>query len=1303
MERKGNKRWSAAAATAMALALLPSGPAWAASTIVDTGTTASTPSEPHNSERHPAPPDPASPYPPRVERPDSKLPKGWRTSDDRAVTVVGDSRGLHVLVADSAEAYQWQEVAALREDGFDTDAWVGNVCVTGSGKRAVVAYAPRAFTNTPALFDRGAFAAVVDLGTHKVTKLREQVSLAYFNPGCGTGETAVLTQSADEEVGRTRLLRLNTATGKVSGMVTVPGQATSAVPVGNATVAAIGNRLTRIAADGSTELIGRTSGPAFRIHPDADGGVAFLDRDDTEVTVRRAQGGRLSALAHGTLGKVGLSAGTAGRLFLTGTPEDVAQLPDTIDRLSADAGTEVSSHGRLVIERAVSEGLRSHVTNPLAATGDNSSLPYTVNARVPATGEKLEFTVAPDTAPAAERPSPALRPGAAASARAADGGKLVAADSSTTTYDSERTCSIPRNDPNQQALQPTPNQVEWAVDMAVRGNLTSGYITQGGWRAQAGLGSSVSPSTMFPIPELKGAAAGKRIPAQVLLGVLAQESNMWQASYHAMPGQTGNPLIGNFYGTNIYPGTTGYDPDKVWSVDWTKADCGYGMGQQTDGMSTAARQVPGKPAAFPEPQQRAIALDYTANVAVAAQTLANKWNELHTAGQTVKINDDDPQNIENWFAAVWNYNLGFNAPDSTGKWGLGWLNNPANPKYPADRDAFLDNNHYSDAAQPQKWPYPEKVMGWAAYPIDTGRSYSDAGAQNNGNTHGYQAAWWNDPGYRSLAIKPPLSAFCNSTNGCDAASPPVCTTEACYTQYWYDGDAKWASCSGTCGFETLTYKTLRTELGRGDSGTPECGIGGLPSGAASSAIIVDDVADSVGTFRTDCTKAYISNGSLTWKFAANSGTYEGKEDLHQVGGGLGSHFWFAHTRDDQHRIAQMKVTGTWTLGRSLDQWVRVLVHLPDTGAESQQAHYRINLGNGVSRERYLNQRSKRNQWVELGAYRFKGTPSVSLDNESVDGTADNDVAWDAIAFQPLTAKPRMVVAMGDSYASGEGAGSYAPTSDVDNGKATWNACRRSANSWARKTTVPGFSDTIGTLSDTASASLDFQDVSCSGAHTWQLLPGTPVNGDEVETWGFDGNFHEKFQSESGVLSEDTDLVALTIGGNDAGFPAVMQSCATTGCPAEDSVHADIDDTMPEIEKVLREINSAAPNAKIILLGYPRLFNEDVTLCVSGVGGAGMIRVNNMGEYMESKQQQLVASLKSAGLPVSYESPDSDFEGKRACDDNEGINKIVTGQNGDGDFSCKVGGTWCISRESYHPNSVGTSAYSAAFRRALGKL
>ncbi|MEV8529415.1 hypothetical protein AB0451_35645 [Streptomyces sp. NPDC052000] len=44
-------------------------------------------------------------------------------------------------------------------------------------------------------------------------------------------------------------------------------------------------------------------------------------------------------------------------------------------------------------------------------------------------------------------------------------------------------------------------------------------------------------------------------------------------------------------------------------------------------------------------------------------------------------------------------------------------------------------------------------------------------------------------------------------------------------------------------------------------------------------------------------------------------------------------------------------------------------------------------------------------WFNLGAFHFTGTPKVSLSNVTQDGTADEDVAWGAVAFQPLSGKP----------------------------------------------------------------------------------------------------------------------------------------------------------------------------------------------------------------------------------------------------------------------------------------------------------
>ncbi|MED7930482.1 hypothetical protein SMD20_40090 [Nonomuraea sp. LP-02] len=45
------------------------------------------------------------------------------------MTTAGDATGFHVLVADGG---------LLSEPGFDTDTWIGNICVTASGERAVV-------------------------------------------------------------------------------------------------------------------------------------------------------------------------------------------------------------------------------------------------------------------------------------------------------------------------------------------------------------------------------------------------------------------------------------------------------------------------------------------------------------------------------------------------------------------------------------------------------------------------------------------------------------------------------------------------------------------------------------------------------------------------------------------------------------------------------------------------------------------------------------------------------------------------------------------------------------------------------------------------------------------------------------------------------------------------------------------------------------------------------------------------------------------------------------------------------------
>ncbi|WP_234376675.1 hypothetical protein [Streptomyces sp. CB01201] len=204
--------------------------------------------------------------------------------------------------------------------------------------------------------------------------------------------------------------------------------------------------------------------------------------------------------------------------------------------------------------------------------------------------------------------------------------------------------------------------------------------------------------------------------------------------------------------------------------------------------------------------------------------------------------------MENWFTAVWNYNLGFNPPSDAanhgGNWGLGWYNNPANPIYQkgwghpfmnTDADGANANR---DAAHPQDWPYEVKVMGWAAWSIDTGYSYSTSGRQDwpgetGFSSAGFRPAWWDTNSSRTLVL-PALGVFCNSANNCNPDIPPNCTDEACYAQYWWhQPNATWkGDCATQCGHESLKYQTLVSEPGRGyrlQTGTPVCS--GAPTGS----------------------------------------------------------------------------------------------------------------------------------------------------------------------------------------------------------------------------------------------------------------------------------------------------------------------------------------------------------------------------------------------------------------------------------------------------------------------------------------
>ncbi|WP_432867430.1 hypothetical protein [Microbispora rosea] len=1285
---------------------------------------------------------------------DRVLGANWQKSTDVAVTTAGDATGFHVLTATAGTGYQWRTVATLSEPGMDTDQWIGNACLTGSGKKIVAVYAPRHFTNRSWLFSRGAFAAIIDAETGAVTKLKDQVTLAYFNPGCGAGDTVALTQGVSEQRDTTRLLMVDTATKRVTRAVVASGQVTSAVPVGDTLVAAHGPRLVEVRTGGELKQLADTGSVPFDLRATADGGVAFAARDGATVTIRQYLRGETRELASGPLGELAVHAGTNGRVFLVGKTERRGALPQAVSVLDAPATADVSSEGGLAITAAARRGLRAGPGAPpagrpdlAASQGDDKrgvspdmpdGEPVDITARVVATKADVGFEVQPGAGLAPDASSGRVaNPRLALTSKTA-GAAVTAAV--TGTVDQGYTCAVPRNDPAIQVYQPHWRQVEWAVDQLVFKNRLQ-VTRPNNWKG-SGL-PGWNPQTEFPAPDLQG---GGRIPVSIMFGILAQESNLWQAQRSVQEGETGNPLVGNYYGVNIYDS----DPTNDWAVDFSKSDCGYGISQQTDNMRKGA---PG----WDADKQKRVALDYVTNIAAGMSTLASKWNQIWTdTNGMAKINDGDPSKIENWYLAVWAYNSGWhvkadawgrdaNNQPNNGAWGVGWLNNPANPAYRQDRHPFLDGNSYADAAHPQDWPYQEKVLGWAAWPI--AKTYLDPATNKLVTEGGYNYAWWTAVSDRTKVVPTVLNtsfvdvnAFCvpssagPDNNECQPPSnnrPGTC--QRADSKCWWHLPKTWKTCPSACGNEaSLRYDSTWAGTERvepTDMWTP-CLTPGLPpvTGDTTKVLIVDDV--TVPAIRGGCDNSgWTNHGTLTFEFAQDSaGRVPARADFQQLGNGFGGHEWFGYTRTWSRNGGVMQVTGTWKPDQAINGWARVLVHIPKRRAETQQAPYTVDLGNGVTETRYLNQSREQNEWYNLGVFQFAGTPKVSLTNLNLEGDGTAAISWDAVAFQVLAKRPKhFVVAMGDSITSGEGVGNYYPETDFEYQTPRWNACRRSKDAWIRQTVLPGETQTIGQLADSFDPRLDFAFVACSGAWTLDMTKTQYDWMDEpIGSWSdyrgsADGRFREAAQLNSGFLNKNTTLVALSVGANDARWSDVIAECYALNCNDDDGhFEADIPAVLnyrtvsgdpANVANILQQIESKTENgdaargkkAKIVLMGYPDVFGSAPDCAHFDTYERATL--HGVAEYLVNETKDTVRILRDAGLEVSFADSMPAFTGHGVCDSDRWINPVMFTKTGPGDFGdlwdgCITDGVRCASRSSMHPTKRGATEFATVLGNHL---
>lgn len=243
----------------------------------------------------------------------------------------------------------------------------------------------------------------------------------------------------------------------------------------------------------------------------------------------------------------------------------------------------------------------------------------------------------------------------------------------------------------------------------------------------------------------------------------------------------------------------------------------------------------------------------------------------------------------------------------------------------------------------------------------------------------------------------------------------------------------------------------------------------------------------------------------------------------------------------------------------------------------------------------------------------------------------------ATAAPPETTGKIKYIALGDSYAAGQGAGPYLDT------------CFRSENAYSE-------------IADEAKAINLVVNAACGGATT-QIVVDTQLS----------------------ELNKSTDLVTITAGGNNLGFANIVTYCgalgfgdtrATEACAAA-TAYAEAQLSGPlyrDLVAMIQAVQAAAPNADIVVTGYPYLFDP----IPPGATDALSLFIYQATALADRLNATIEAAADFTG--VTYVDVTDEFAG-------HGINSITL------DPWIILGSP--ILEENFHPNAEGYEAYFAA--------
>ncbi|MEU6350408.1 SGNH/GDSL hydrolase family protein [Streptomyces sp. NPDC047072] len=250
-------------------------------------------------------------------------------------------------------------------------------------------------------------------------------------------------------------------------------------------------------------------------------------------------------------------------------------------------------------------------------------------------------------------------------------------------------------------------------------------------------------------------------------------------------------------------------------------------------------------------------------------------------------------------------------------------------------------------------------------------------------------------------------------------------------------------------------------------------------------------------------------------------------------------------------------------------------------------------------------------------------------------------AGGAVAAPAQAATQAEYVALGDSYASGVGAGSYDPAS---------GDCKRSTQNYPHQWAA-------------ANPDYSLTDVSCSGA-----------------------TIQDVRDNQLSALSSSTNFVTVTVGGNDAQFSTLAQGCLTqtddNWCQVATlymSAYAK-GQLSDQLASLYADIKARAPHALVLVLGYPEVLSTSSTECpVIDVNATRRTAMNNFADALA--EGTAAAATKAS---VYFLDMRKQFEGHGACGPDSWINDLNN------------------APEVFHPNLTGyTKGYSDKLKATWG--